>query len=90
MVSRPPKMFVNRWRSDQDDARIVGNDPGMLDNLLQVGLVLIQRDVLLIGSTWKGGIIGAEEDGLDLLIKANRLHWLIILENKSWPGLEKV
>jgi len=57
-------MLVDRRRGDQNDARIVSYDLWVSGDLLQVGLVLLQRNMLLVGSIWEGSIVGAEENGL--------------------------
>lgn len=46
-------MLVDRRGSDQYYARIVGYDLRVRNDLLQIGLVLVQRDVLLVWSSWK-------------------------------------
>jgi hypothetical protein len=57
-------MLIDRRRGDQDDTRVVSYDLGVSDDFFQVGLVLLQWDVLLVGSIWEGSIVGAEENGL--------------------------
>jgi hypothetical protein len=63
-------VLVDGCRSDEDDARVVCNDLWVRDYLLDVGSVLVQRYVLLIGTFWQRGIVRSEED--DLLIDKSR------------------
>jgi hypothetical protein len=65
-------MLVDWCWSDEDNARIVRYDLWMRDYLLDVGLVLVQWYVLLVGTFWQRGIIGAEED--DLLIDVSSVY----------------
>lgn len=48
------------------------------DDAVQVGLVLVQRDALVVGVLRQGGVVGAEED--ELLCRASsageRVRWL--------------
>lgn len=55
-------VLVDGWRSDHNDARVLGSGGRMLDDPLQVFFVLVQGDVLLV--IWDACIIGTEEDCL--------------------------
>ena len=81
-------MLVHRRRGDQDDARVLSHDFWVSDDLLQIGLVLLQGDVLLVRSIWKGSIVGAEEDGLSRSVGASvRSDFLVVPGNEFWPPL---
>jgi hypothetical protein len=66
-------MLVDWRRSDQHDAGIMSDNLGVGDYLLQIVLVLLQRNVLLARRIGKAGIVGPEEDGLDRLFSAARM-----------------
>lgn len=57
-------MLVDRRRGDQNDARVVSRDLWVGNDFFQIGLVLLQRNMLLVGSAWERSIIGAKENGL--------------------------
>ena len=57
-------MLIDRRRGDQNDVRVVSRDLWVSNDFLQVGLVLIQWNMLVIRSAWERSIIGAKEDGL--------------------------
>jgi hypothetical protein len=57
-------VLVDRRRGDQDNARVVGHNLRVTDDLLQIGLVLLKRDVLLVGCIGEGSIVGAKKDSL--------------------------
>lgn len=82
-------MLVDRRRSDQDYARVMGHDLRMGDDLFQVGFVLVQRNVLLVGSTRKRGVVGAKKDGLRLSVR-NRLSSVNPSYQKANLGLLRV
>lgn len=64
LVSWPPEMLVDRRRGDQYYACVMGYDLRVTNDLLQVGCVLVQRNMLLVGSARKRGIVGTKEDCL--------------------------
>jgi hypothetical protein len=66
-------MLVDRGRSDQHDAGVMSDDLGVSDYLLQVVLILLQRNMLLARGIGKAGIVGSKEDSLDRLFSAARM-----------------
>ena len=57
-------VLINRRRSDEDDARIVGRHARVSDDGFQILLVLIKRDVLLVQGAGQRCIVGPKEDEL--------------------------
>jgi hypothetical protein len=84
-------MLIDRRRSNQNDAGVVGHNLRVSNDFLQVGLVFLQRDVLLAWGIRKAGIVGSKEDGLVGLFSPVHILrlWRDLPRSGSWPVLER-
>lgn len=57
--------FVDGWRTDEDDGRVVASDAGMGDDFPHVFLVFVQRHVLACWHCRDIGVIRAKKDELE-------------------------
>jgi hypothetical protein len=87
LVPRPPEMFVDRGRGDQNDARVVGPYLWMGNDRLQVGYELIEWNVLLVRRIWQRRVVGSKENRLSRQsVRFRELKCPTINRILAWSG----
>lgn len=64
-VPRNDLVFVDRRWSNEDNARVLKLDEGVIDDFFEIVFVVFERDVLASRCIGKSSVVGAKEDGLN-------------------------